>query len=86
MVGLLTLHNVKEIPRTSWATTTAAQAMVPLDRVSRIDPNAELWTAMERMSRDGISQMPVMVGNNPIGMLSTSDIVRYLQTLRQVGG
>jgi Zn-dependent protease len=85
VVGLLTLHNVKQIPRALWTTTTAAQAMVPLDKVSRIDPNAELWTAMEKMSRGGISQMPVMLGNNPVGMLSTSDIVKYLQTLQQVG-
>ena len=31
--GLLTVHNVKEVPRTEWATTTAAQAMIPLERM-----------------------------------------------------
>ncbi len=85
MVGLLTLHNMKEIPRPSWTTTTAAQAMVPLEKLSRIDPNAELWTAMEKMGRDGINQMPVMQGSNLVGMLSRGDIVKYLHTLQQVG-
>ena len=61
-VGLLTLHNMKEIPRPSWTATTAAQAMMPLEKLSRIDPNAELWTAMEKMGRDGVNQMPVMLG------------------------
>lgn len=84
MVGLLTLHNVKETPRASWATTTAAQAMIPLQKLSSIDPNAELWTAMEKMGRDGINQMPVMQGNNLVGMLSRGDIVKYLHTLQQV--
>src|SRR5437899_9870403 len=60
VVGLLTLHNLKEIPRPSWATTTAAQAMIPVEKLSTIDPNAELWTAMEKMGRDGINQMPVI--------------------------
>jgi Zn-dependent protease/CBS domain-containing protein len=86
VVGLLTLHNLKEIPRPSWGTTTAAQAMIPVDRLSSIDPNAELWTAMEKMGRDGINQMPVMLGNKLVGMLSRGDIVKYLQTLQQVGG
>ena len=86
MIGLLTLHRVKEIPRASWTITTAAQAMVPLDKVNRIEPNAELWTAMEKMGRNGIDQMPVMLGNNLVGMISTGDIVKYLQTLQQVGG
>ena len=83
VAGLLTLHNLKEIPRLSWATTTAAQAMIPVEKLSTIDPNAELWTAMEKMGRDGINQMPVMLGNNLVGMLSRGDIVKYLQTLQQ---
>jgi Zn-dependent protease/CBS domain-containing protein len=83
--GLLTLHNLKEVPRSSWTTTTAAQAMTPIEKLSRIDANAELWTAFEKMGRDGLNQMPVMRGNELVGMLSRSDVVRYLQTLQQVG-
>jgi Zn-dependent protease len=84
-VGLLTLHNMKEVPRSSWVTTTAAEAMIPLGKLSTIDPNAELWTALEKMGVDGINQMPVMRGDDMVGMLSRGDIVRYLQTLQQVG-
>ena len=84
-VGLLTLHNLKEVPRSSWTTTTAAQAMTPIEKLSRIDANAELWTAFEKMGRDGINQMPVMRGSELVGMLSRSDVLRYLQTLQQVG-
>jgi Zn-dependent protease len=84
-VGLLTPHNLKEIPRPSWTTTTAAEAMIPLEKLSRTDPNAELWTVLEKMGGDGINQMPVMMGNDLVGMLSRGDIVKYLQTLQQVG-
>lgn len=83
--GLLTLHNLKEVPRASWTTTTAAQAMTPIEKLSRIDANAELWTAFEKMGRDGINQMPVMNGDELVGMLSRGDVVKYLQTLQQVG-
>jgi Zn-dependent protease len=82
--GLLTLHNMKEIPRLSWMRTTVSEAMIPLDKLSRIDPSAELWTAMEKMGRDGVNQMPVMLGDDVVGMLSRADIVKYLQTLQQV--
>ena len=85
VVGLLTLNHMKEIPRPLWMTTTAAQAMVPLEKISRLDSNAELWTAMEKMGRDEINQMPVMLGNKLVGMLSMGDIVKYLQTLKQLG-
>ncbi len=83
-VGLLTLRNLKEIPRPAWATSTAAQAMVPVEKLNGIDPKAELWTAMEKMGRDGVSEMPVMSGTNLVGLLSTGDIVKYLHTLQQI--
>jgi Zn-dependent protease len=83
-VGLLTLHDMKEIPRPSWTTTTAAQAMIPIEKLSRVDPKADLWMAAERMGRDGINEMPVMLGNNLVGLISTGDIVKYLHTLQQV--
>jgi len=39
---------------------------------------------MEKMGRDGINEIPVMLGNNLVGVLSTGDIVKYLHTLQQV--
>lgn len=83
-VGMLTLHNIKEVPRASWPATTAGQVMIPMNKLSRIDSDADLTTALEKMGGDGINQMPVMRGNSLIGMLSRGDIVRYLQTLHQV--
>jgi Zn-dependent protease/CBS domain-containing protein len=82
--GLLTLHNIKESPRSAWSTTSAAQAMIPLEKLSKTDPNAELWTVLEKMGGGGINQMPVMRGNDVVGMLSRGDIVNYLHTLQQV--
>jgi Zn-dependent protease/CBS domain-containing protein len=84
VAGLLTLHDIKDVPRPSWTSTTAAQAMVPLEKSSKIDSSAELWPAMEKMSRDSINEMPVMQGNTVVGMLSMADIVKYLQTLQQL--
>jgi Zn-dependent protease len=84
VIGLLTLHSIKEIPQASWATTTAAEAMIPVDKLSTVAPNAELWSALEQMGRDGMNQMPVMQGDEFIGMLSRDDVVHYLQTLQQL--
>ncbi len=84
VAGLLTLHNMKEVPRASWGATTAGQAMIPVEKLHTIEPNAELWAAMEKMGRDGINQMPVMQGSSFVGMISRGDIVKYLQTMRQV--
>ncbi len=84
-VGMMTLHRIKEIPRAEWASTTAAQAMVPMDRLKRIAPDAELWNAVEQMDRDGVNQLPVMRDGQVVGMLGREDVISFLRTLQEVG-
>jgi len=84
ILGLLTLHDIKEVPRSSWPTMTAAQAMVPAPELTTTDPQAELSVALEKMGRKGINQMPVMDGQEIVGMLSRADILKYLQVLQQL--
>ncbi len=84
-VGLITPHRVKEVPRREWATTTAFQAMLPLEKFKRIAPTAELWTALQQMDRDGVNQLPVMTDGQIVGMLSREDVITFLRTLRELG-
>lgn len=84
--GLLTLSGVRQVPRPNWATTTAEQAMIPLDRVITIPAGAELWTALEKMGRNGVNQIPVVDDGSVVGLLSRDDVVEYMHVLRQLSG
>jgi Zn-dependent protease/CBS domain-containing protein len=81
--GLLTLHGLREIPRDQWATTTAEEAMIPFERLKVVTPDTELWTALEEMQRDGFNQLPVMIDDRVVGMLSREDTISFLQRLRE---
>jgi Zn-dependent protease len=83
--GLLTLHNVKEVPRIEWATVTAVQTMIPINEVKRVSPETELSEAMAEMDRDGVNQLPVMVNGHCQGMLSRGDLVDFMRTRRELG-
>jgi Zn-dependent protease len=85
-VGLMTLHRIREVPRGEWQTTSAAQAMIPLDKLIRISPDKELWTALQQMDRDGVNQLPVMTGSQVVGMLSREDVITFLRIVRELGG
>jgi len=85
-IGLMTLHRIKEVPRGEWATTSAGQAMLPLDRLMRISPDRELWAALQQMDRDGVNQLPVMTDSQVVGMLTREDVITFLRTLQELGG
>ena len=84
-VGLITLHQIKEVPREKWPTTHAAEVMLPLDQMKWIGPDKELWTALEQMDRDGVNQLPVIAGGRIAGMLSREDVITFLRTLQELG-
>ncbi|HTR35770.1 MAG TPA: site-2 protease family protein [Bryobacteraceae bacterium] len=84
-VGLMTLHRIKEVPRAQWGTTTAAQVMLPLERLKHVGPDGELWNALQLMDRDGVNQLPVITDSRVVGMLSREDVVTFLRTLQELG-
>lgn len=85
-VGLMTLHRIREVPRSDWSSTTAAQVMLPLDKLKCIHPDTGLWTALTEMDRDGVNQLPVVTDGRVIGMLSREDVISFLRTVQELGG
>ncbi|MGN6581805.1 MAG: site-2 protease family protein [Bordetella sp.] len=81
MVGLATLHQIRAIPRHQWAQTRVDQAMLALEKAKCIDADAELWSALETMDRNGVNQLPVTRERRVVGMLSRDDIITFLRTI-----
>ncbi len=85
IVGLMTLHRIKEVPRPEWATTSVAQVMLPVEQSKCIDPDSELWVALQEMDRGGVNQLPVTRDHRVIGMLSREDVITFLRALQELG-
>lgn len=84
VVGLTTLHHIRDVPRQRWATTAAAEVMTPISEVQRLSPEAGLEKALEQMGVDGVNQMPVMKDGQVEGMLRREDIISYLKLLKDL--
>ena len=84
-IGLLTLSEITRAPRSSWATTTVAQAMIPAEKLISTPANVEVSTAIDNMGRNGITHMPVVERGRIIGVFSREDLVHYLGILQRLG-
>lgn len=85
VVGLLTAQDARAIPRASWSKMMVTEAMIPTDQMKRIRPDAGLVDALLAMDRDGVSQLPVMLGDTMQGMLGRDDVIGLLGTLGEFG-
>ncbi len=84
-VGMMTLHRVKEVPRREWTAKTVAEVMLPFEQLICVDPDTELWPALQKMDRDGVNQVPVVRDRRVVGMLSREDAITFLRTIQEVG-
>jgi Zn-dependent protease len=81
-VGLVTLGSITAIPRKDWPVKSVEEVMIPMGQVKRVQPDAGLWSALEEMDSDGVNQLPVMVDNRCLGMLSREDVIGFMRTRR----
>lgn len=83
-IGLLTLHQIRQVPREQWHTTTVVQKMIPLDQAHSTNPDKPLVDAMKLMDQDGVNQLPVIEGKNLLGILSRESLINFLRTLHDL--
>jgi Zn-dependent protease len=83
-VGLVTLSEIKKVPRSSWPTTSVTQVMIPADKLNSTPANAEVWATIEKMERNGIYQLPVVDHGRLIGIFSRDDLVHYMGILQSL--
>lgn len=82
--GLVTLSDIRGIPRDQWPMTSVSKAMTPLDRLQTVPPDEDLRRVVEIMAQTDINQVPVVQEGRLVGLISRSDIIRLIQVRREL--
>jgi Zn-dependent protease/CBS domain-containing protein len=78
-VGLVTVKDVKHVPRAKWESTTVADTMTPLDEQTVLSPGDTVSTAVMKMGDSGLGRLPVIDGGRLVGILTRRDIMNYIR-------
>lgn len=78
-VGLLTVHQVRDVPRDQWRDVHVRDVMMPLEDVDSVSPETDLEEAMWHMASDGVNQLPVLRDGELVGMLTREDLVTFIR-------
>ena len=79
LVGVVTLEDVRPVPRGEWDSVSVRQIMTPLDRLVTVRPEEDGGTALNKLAQNDYRQLPVMNGSRLVGLLRRRDIVKWLQ-------
>jgi Zn-dependent protease len=83
--GLITLQEIRNVPRESWPTSTVGQAMVPVERVRAVSPTDTLLSALDLMREAEVNQLPVVQDGRLAGMITREDVLRAISIHLELG-
>lgn len=73
--GLVSLTDIKSVPREKWASTRVADIMVPKSRAVVVGPDTDAAQAVELMDESSVSQLPVVDRDLVVGMVGRDSII-----------
>jgi CBS domain-containing protein len=85
LVGLMTLSDIRQIPREQWGQVPVSTAMIPLSRLHVVTPQQSLSDVLPLMAGRDVNQLPVVEHGALVGILSRDAIVQYLEMRRGLG-
>ena len=80
IVGMVSLEDVRKVPREAWDTTTVSQIMTRAEQLTAVTPQENAGEALNRLERRNVRQVPVIQDGRLVGLLRRRDIMRWLQT------
>lgn len=78
LLGLVCLEDIRRIPRQAWHRISVRDIMTPAGQLSTITTDADAAQALQRLSRDGINQLPVIDNGELKGLIRREDILKWL--------
>ncbi|MCL5960751.1 MAG: site-2 protease family protein, partial [Chloroflexi bacterium] len=85
LVGIVTLDNVKEVPREKWPGTVVADVMTGIEKLKTFHPWEDASRALQQMNERDSLQAPVVEGGQVVGLLSKTRILQFMKLREELG-
>lgn len=85
MEGLITLHNLRNVPREQRPDLTTGQVMTPIDGLLRVHPEDDLWNVLQKMDEHDVNQVPVMDNDRFVGMVTRERLLHDIRLRADLG-
>ena len=79
LIGLITMTDLRTVPRDAWPSMRVSQIMTPRERLVTASPRDDAGEALDKLMRANVSQLPVLDGGRLVGMLLRSDVARWIE-------
>lgn len=86
LLGLITLEDIKKIPKEKWQETKVSDAMTSCEKLKCASPDETAVDALMKMSKYNVGRLPVQENGKLVGIITRSDIIHAIQIKTELGG
>jgi Zn-dependent protease len=83
--GLVTVHNVREVPRGEWKTTRVQDVMIAREQLRSVTPDEDLNVVFDRMTAEDVNQLAVVDNGQLLGMLARDNLLNFIRLKAELG-
>jgi len=83
--GIVTMRDIKSIPKRRWNRTRIANIMTPASKVKTAYPQQPATSLLEQMEEWRVSQMPVLEEAKVIGIVTRDSLTHFIRTRAELG-
>lgn len=77
LVGCVSTHDVKELPREEWSRQTVGAITQPCTATNSVQPDDDAMDALSKMNRGRLSRLMVVEGDHLVGVLALKDLLGF---------
>ncbi len=85
MEGLITLNDLRSVPRERRDGLTAGQVMTRIDGVLSVHPEDDVWSVLQQMEEQDVNQVPVKDNGSFVGMITRERLVQDIRLRAELG-
>lgn len=85
LMGLMTLFDVRAVPRERWSTETVKEAMTPFEKLKWVKPDEDLSSLFRTLMENDINQVPVVENGQIVGMVSRENLLNFINIRSGLG-
>ena len=83
--GMVTLQQIKKVPRDRWAITSVQDIMTPASKLKVAYADQDILSVLQEMNGESANHIPVIEAGKAIGVINREDIARFLRTRADFG-
>jgi hypothetical protein len=77
--GLITLAGIRRVSNEQRRELTAGQVMTDVASAFKASPDDDLWTLLQRMSEDDLTEVPVVENGSLLGLITRDGLLRQMR-------